>query len=271
MNEAKVPGTKEMAFLRGIRKLGLKRLGSHLRLVPIPFTDALALNPDFADTVLPDPCFGFWVHDIEFLAGQYLATSHKFPDFFLPSFRRQYPVLIEGRSVKPTCDSRLFCIPSRDDQRCFGHAVAGVVSVRIEAKRSKLPGKRRESIRANRFRSVKRDLPTGKIKPFAVGRFDSFDTQLKREIGTSADGRTVFVNGPQPSDRLSKEGHGAHERTRASYEDWIEDAPDKAHVVIRRKPTDCPTISSALERVGNDLAVVHDVRMSQHDAFWRAR
>ena len=86
-----------------------------------------------------------------------------------------------------------------------------------------------------------------------------------------------FIENPEAGDydvwvyKFGGEKGTPDEHAGATHKDGIEDTPDQAHVVIRRKPTDCSSISSALERVGNDLAVVHDVRMSQHDAFWRAR
>lgn len=227
-----------------------------LGVAPVAVSDARPGSPDFTDLVISQCLAAGRVDDRHRMLRLAAATAHQHAVFTRSDAVARQRLAIHRQRRDP-----LPALPSGDEQRRFGQAVAGEETGGVETAGGELPGEVLQAVLTNRLGAGERDPPAAQVETFQRGFGHPLAAQTVGEVRPATDGAAVTADGLQPAQWPGEEILRRHQHAGNTAEDRLQQTTDQAHVVVQRQPADDHVIVADAETstdqhlVGNQVAM----------------
>ena len=156
---------------------------------------------------------------------------------------------------------------SGDTERSFGEAVdwkkrGGVEAVFVEA-----VGEALKRFGANGLGAIESDTPRAQVDALEIAVVDFAGAEFVGEVGSGRKSAAMGGHGAEPADGAGEEGERRHGNERDAEAEGNEPGADKAHVMVKREPTDRDVVGAKIDGVADGADVGEEIGVSEDDAF----
>ncbi len=270
LQKAQVAGAQERPGT-AVLQIGFEGIGGFLGALPVSLGYAGPGDPDFAHLVGSCPGHRVGVGDQELLVEQIAPAADQRAGAGFVGQGIEHLVFFQGFAVERAADGRRRLEAAGDDQRGFGHAVAGIEGLAAETAGSEILGEAVERFGPHRLGAVKGQAPAAQVQRRALLGSDLVHAQVVGKVRSAADRAAIAGNCLQPAKRLLQERHRREQHVCLADIQRLQDAADQPHVVIAGQPENSAAATGVLEGIGDRRRIVHQIGMRQHHALGHAR